>query len=215
MSNPSQTGATAPMHELKRETLQFLKIVGLVVCAIVALKAFVVESCPVHGPSMLPLLHENERILVFKLPTVLSGLPGLEWIDPVETNDLAVFASVDEQNKHYVKRVVAMGPERNGSNAVNAGTAETGGHSAGATNVKFEFGKLYVNNQIVDERYLVEEERSSPMEHEAWLEAGQLYVLGDHRSVSKDSRRIGPVKHDQLIGRAFFRFWPLSKLGFL
>jgi len=215
MSNPSQPGSNAPVQELKRETLQFLKIVGLVVCAIVALKSFVVESCPVHGPSMLPLLHENERILVFKLPTVLSRLPGLQWIAPVETNDLAVFASADEENKHYVKRVVAMGPPYNGSNVVNAGAADPNAHSPDAINVKFEFGKLYVNNQIVDETYLVEEERSSPMEHEAWLEAGQLYVLGDHRSVSKDSRRIGPVNHDQLIGRAFFRFWPLSKLGFL
>jgi signal peptidase I len=202
-----------PASDFKRETFQFLKVVGAVVIFIIGLKAFVIESCPVHGPSMLPLLHENERILVFKLPTVLSRLPGMEWLQPIAPNDLAVFKSVDEVNKHYIKRVVAMGPPRTSAQVVNAGATEA--HSPDAVNVKFEFGKVYVNNQLLDEQYVVEEERNSPMEHEAWLEAGQYYALGDHRSVSKDSRRFGPVNYDQLIGRAFFRFWPLSKLGFL
>lgn len=215
MSTPSQPQTGVPLHELKRETLQFLKIVGLVVCLIVVLKSFVIESCPVHGPSMLPLLHENERILVFKLPTMLSRLPGFQSLEPVGINDLAVFRGVDEEDKHYVKRVVAMGPPLRDDNVVNAGAADPNGHSPDAVNVKFEFGKLYVNNQRVEEGYLVEEERNSPMEHQAWLEAGQFYVLGDHRSVSKDSRRFGPIAREQLVGRAFFRFWPLSKFGFL
>ena len=214
MSSPS-AGPGWPSKEFKRETFQFLKVVGAVVVCIVMLKAFVIESCPVHGPSMLPLLHENERILVLKLPTVLSRLPGCEWMDPIAPNDLAVFKSVDEVNKHYIKRVVAAGPSRTAAHAVNASAVDAQGHSPDAVNVKFQFGKVYVNNQVITEDYVVEEERNSPMEHEAWLEAGEYYALGDHRSVSKDSRRFGPVKHEQLIGRAFFRFWPLDKLGFL
>lgn len=215
MSVPGNNGGTWPSQELKRETFQFLKVVGAVVVCIVALKAFVIESCPVHGPSMLPLLQENERILVLKLPTVLSRLPGFEWVNPVGPNDLVVFQSEEEPNKHYIKRAIAVGPPRTSSSAVNASAADPNGHSTGAVNVKYEFGKVYVNNQLLDEPYVAEEERSSPMEDEAWLEAGQVYALGDHRSVSKDSRRFGPVKHQQLIGRAFFRFWPLDKLGFL
>lgn len=214
MSSPSG-GPAWPSKEFKHETFQFLKVVGAVVVCIVALKAFVIESCPVHGPSMLPLLHENERILVLKLPTVLSNLPGMEWINPIGPNDLAVFKSIDEVNKHYIKRVVAVGPPVSSSHAVNASANDPQGHSPEAVNVKFQFGKVYVNNQLVPEDYVVEEERDSPMESEAWLEAGEFYALGDHRSVSKDSRRFGPVKHDQLIGRAFFRFWPLDKFGFL
>lgn len=214
MSADTQQNAW-PSSEMKREAFQFMKVVGAVVIFIMLLKAFVVESCPVHGPSMLPLLHENERILVWKLPTVLSGLPGMEWLDPVGQNSLAVFKSVDEDNKHYIKRVIAEGPPRASAHVVNAGTTDPAGHTAGAVNVKYEFGKVYVNNQLLDEGYLVDEERSSPMEREDWLDAGQYYVLGDHRSVSKDSRRFGPINHDQLVGRAVFRFWPLDKFGFL
>lgn len=200
-------------RELKRETAQYMKVIGAVVLAIVLIKSFVIESCPVHGPSMLPLLHENERILVWKLPTALSNLPGMAWLQPIGTNDLAVFRSADEEDKHYIKRVIAVGPPRTSERIVNAAAPDA--HSTEAVDVKYQFGKVYVNNALVTEDYLVEEEKESPMESEAWLESGEYYVLGDHRSVSKDSRRFGPVKHDQLIGRAVFRFWPLDKFGFL
>ena len=60
----------------------------------------------------------------------------MDWARAVEINRIALSRIVAEL-------FVMLG-------LVNAGTAETGGHSAGATNVKFEFGKLYVNNQIVD-----------------------------------------------------------------
>jgi signal peptidase I len=47
------------------------------------------------------------------------------------------------------------------------------------------------------------------------LKAGQYYVMGDNRPVSKDSRIIGPVDDSKIIGKAVLRFWPLSRFGLL
>ena len=45
------------------------------------------------------------------------------------------------------------------------------------------------------------------------LGPGEFYVMGDHRSVSKDSRSFGPIQETQIVGEAVFRFWPLSLFG--
>jgi len=214
MSTPPNTPTIDANQALRREAWHFARVIICVLVAVSLLKAFVVESCPVHGPSMLPLLHENERILVLKLPTTLSRLPGFGWLSPARQNDLVVFASAEENNKHYIKRVIAMGPERP-AGAVNAATQDAKGNPIDAVHVLYDHGKVYINNHLLDEPYLLETERNSPIVHEAWLDAGQYYVMGDHRSVSKDTRRLGPIQREQIVGRAFFRFWPLSKLGFL
>jgi signal peptidase I len=187
-------------------------LLGLLLVALVG-RAFVLEGCPVHGPSMQPTLEPQERVLVLKLPVLLSHLPGLSWLDPIAPGDLVVFESRDEANKRYVKRVIAEGPPSAAGNAINARAEGLSGPSPDAVNVKYEYGRVFVNEQPVDEKYLVAEERESPMTYETWLEAGEYFVLGDHRSVSRDSLRFGPVHEDQIIGKAVFRIWPLSKFG--
>ena len=53
------------------------------------------------------------------------------------------------------------------------------------------------------------------MTQELWLGPGEVYVLGDNRRLSKDSRSFNAINDDTVIGKAVLRFWPLSKFSFL
>jgi signal peptidase I len=211
----------SPKQEVKREVLELVKMVLLFLILFWGLKTFVVEGYEVQGQSMLPTLSDRERILVFKLPFHLSKLPLLSGLAPIGERDIIVFESdptyeVDRSsaNKRFIKRVIARGPERQRGNVVDAQHRDAATPTPGAVKVVFDHGRVYVNNQRVEEHYIEPQERTSPDERPPiYLEAGQYYVLGDHRGVSKDSRVFGPIDERQIIGRAVFRFWPLSKFG--
>jgi signal peptidase I len=200
----------APKHEVKREIIELVKMVMLFLALFLLLKTFVVEGYEVQGPSMFPTLEDGERILVFKLPLLLSHLPLLGGMDAVGEGDIVVFESLDGSKKRYIKRVIAKGePPR--ANKANATTGDT----SDGVRVQFFEGEVYINQQRIDQEYLVPEERRSPDIDDNILGAGEYYVLGDHRSLSKDSRSFGPVFEKQIIGRAWLRFWPLAKFGAL
>jgi signal peptidase I len=200
-------------QELKREILDFVKLVAWFLIIFLCLRTYVIEGYEVQGPSMIPTLENNERILVLKLPHLLSRWGLFSAITAIEPGDIVVFDSPDTAKKRYVKRVIAMGPKpEHGKVAADAqGASDT----SDWVQVRFERGQVYVNNQLVPEDYLTEEARHSSERQTLPLGPGEYYVLGDNRRVSKDSRSFQAVNDDVIIGRAVLRFWPPSKISFL
>jgi len=214
--DPTPSGDSAianDRQELKREVIDFVKLVVWFLVIFLALRTYVIEGYEVQGPSMQPTLQNNERILVLKLPHILSQWGVFASWKAIDSGDIVVFDSPDTANKRYVKRVVARGAPGRVNNTV---VAESEGHeSTDGVKVVFDLGKIYVDDVLVEEDYLRDEAKLSSDRRELLLDTGEYYVLGDNRRVSKDSRSFKAIDDDMIIGRAFLRFWPPRKIALL
>ncbi len=210
---PDDDKSTNPREEVRREVIDFVKMVVWFLLLFLALRHYVVEGYEVQGPSMQPTLLDGDRILVFKLPHKLSQLELFDWLDPIDPADIVVFESLDESNKRYVKRIIAEGPRGEKGNMVIAG--EKDGEPTGAVSVSIDRGTVYVNDLEIAEDYLPEPHKFTQSDAKVYLGADDYYVMGDNRGVSKDSRSFGAVDDSRVIGKAVLRFWPLSRAGLI
>jgi len=110
---------------------------------------------------------------------------------PIERGDVVVFWYPKDPSVSFIKRVAGR---------------------PGDT-VEIRRGQLYVNGQRVREDYVLGSYRDSDTLAPVVVPSGYYYVLGDHRSSSNDSRSWGEVPERYIYGKAWFRFWPLSKMG--
>ncbi len=193
-----------------QELISFVKLLFFVVFVWWVMHTFIIEGYEVWGPSMMGTLSEGDRIIVFKLPCVFRNFPYLPESWKIHEGDIVVFQGKGENERRYVKRVVAMLPSSSG-NIVNASGIR--GQDYPLKKVEYVNSKLYINNRIVQEDYLDPYWGSSDEQDVVYLKPGECYVLGDNRKNSKDSRFFGPITEDQIIGKAIFRFWPLNKIG--
>ena len=111
--------------------------------------------------------------------------------EKIQRGDVVVFYYPHDHSKSYIKRVIAL----------------PGDHLA------VDHGVVSVNGVVQQENYVPErfqDERSIP---EQVIPAGEYFVMGDHRSISSDSRDFGPVPRDLIYGRAAFVYWPVDQAG--
>lgn len=140
---------------------------------------FIAQATIVHGYSMEPTLHENQRLIVEKV--------SYRFEQPARGDIVVV--DVPDSDIPLIKRVVGLPGET----------------------ISIQNGQLLVNNQPVNETYLA----SLPLYNypATTVPADHLFVMGDNRPVSRDSRSFGPVALNQIQGRAWLSYWPPQDLG--
>lgn len=200
-----------PRKQIQREMIEFLKMIALFLVLFFGLKLAVIEGYTVQGESMEPALSSHDRILVLKLPHLLSrwGIAGDSHV--FEPDDIIVFKSPENPSRRYVKRLVAQGVPVSGRNQA---IAQHRGADEEGVPVEIADGRLYVNNHAVATHH-AERHGFSPHERseKVVLGPGEYYVLGDNLAVSKDSRSFSAIHDESVVGKAVFRLWPLSKFG--
>ncbi|GKV55611.1 signal peptidase I [Sporosarcina sp. NCCP-2222] len=176
----------------KNETLEWVKALLIAFGLAAIIRIFLFTPIVVDGISMMPTLEDGDRMIVNKIGYTI-GTPN--------RFDIVVFHAPEQ--KDYIKRVIGL---------------------PGDT-VEYRDDVLYVNGQAYDEPYLDEYKKTvtdGPLTEDFTLEEkidrktvpeGYVFVMGDNRRKSKDSRHIGAVPIDEIIGSTKFIFWPIEDFG--
>ncbi len=160
---------------LTRDLFFALMIMALVL-------VFVAQPVKVEGTSMLPRLHDGERIFVNKM--IYYGLPELE------RGDIVVFWFPDDPSKSYIKRVIGLPRET----------------------VQLRGGRILINGRELQEPYLDPSLNAALDDKPpVYVKPHYYFVMGDNRDNSSDSRTWGLVPEKYIYGKALFRYWPLSE----
>ncbi len=109
----------------------------------------------------------------------------------IHRGDVVVFLYPGDHSKSYIKRVIALPGD----------------------DLRIDRGTVIVNGQTLKETYVpfkYEDDRSVP---EMVVPKGDYFVMGDHRSISSDSRDFGPVERGLIYGKAAFVYWPVEQAG--
>ncbi|MDF9762423.1 MULTISPECIES: signal peptidase I [Peribacillus] len=180
------------MAKKKNELWEWTKAVIIAVIAATLIRYFLLAPIVVDGNSMMPTLKNTDRMLVNKISYSI-GEP--------KRFDIIVFEA--PEGKDYIKRVIGLPGEK----------------------VEYKDDTLYVNGKAYDEPYLDEYKKqlidggalTEPFTLSDVIEQGtvpedHLFVLGDNRRVSKDSRYIsvGVVPYDKVLGKTKLVYWPIE-----
>ena len=112
-------------------------------------------------------------------------------LEAIERGDVVVFRYPRDPSKSYIKRVIGIAGDR----------------------IRIDGGEVYVNGTELDEQYVPSEYADSRSYPEIVVPANSYFVLGDHRSMSNDSRDFGSVNQNYIYGKAVFGYWPMEKMG--
>ena len=173
------------------ESLRLVRDIFLIIVVFVLFGVFFVQPVVVEGTSMVPQLHDGERLLVNKL--VYYKFQSVSW-GHIERGDIVVFWFPNDPDKSYVKRVIGLPGEM----------------------VEIRNGKVVVNGQELNEAYLdPDHNQTRPSWPAKKVDEHHYFVMGDNRDNSSDSRYWGLVPEKYIYGKAFFRYWKPSGIGFL
>jgi signal peptidase I len=190
--SPAGDDVEAPTEEegrrrRTRNLFEWLLILGGAFLVALLVKTFLIQAFYIPSDSMFPALRKDDRVLVNKLSYDVHD---------VNRGDLVVFERPPNERaggiKDLIKRVVAREGET----------------------VEERDGRVYVDGRQLEEPYLDDGVRTMNLVRQE-VPPDHVFVLGDNRSDSSDSRVFGPVAEDDIVGRAFIRVWPLFDISLL
>ncbi|MHB9033585.1 MAG: signal peptidase I [Anaerolineae bacterium] len=156
---------------------EFLEALIPALIIVFVINAFVAQATRVEGESMLPNLHNNERLIIEKISYRLH---------PPRRGDIIVIEPPQKGTEPLIKRVIGLPGET----------------------ISVHDGQVFINDTVLREPYLAQKTNGSM--NPLLVPEGYVFVMGDNRNASNDSRAFGPVPTQDIIGKAWLRYWPLT-----
>ncbi|MFC4103636.1 signal peptidase I [Paenibacillus xanthanilyticus] len=193
-TNPERSKGSKARNEIA----EWVKALAIAALLVLVIRWFLFAPFIVEGQSMEPNFYTGERLIVNKI---------IYDIRAPKHGEVIVF-EVPDQGRDFIKRVIGVPGDK----------------------IKYEGDDLYINGEKVDEPYLAEAIAAAKASGELYntregfpndtvtedtVPEGTVLAFGDNRSNSQDSRMIGFVQYERIVGRADFIFWPLDKLQFV
>jgi len=167
-----------------KELYEWLEAIVFSLVVMFALFSFVFRTIQVYGISMQSTLHEGDRLIL------LSALYEPDYEDIVVVTQV-----VSNEDYPLIKRVIGLPGDE--------------------IDIDFQAGIVYRNGEVLDEPYINEPTHLyEGVNFPVTVPEGCVFVMGDNRNYSKDSRNpdVGMIDKKYLLGKVIFRIWPLSKL---
>jgi signal peptidase I len=185
--DPAPATPEEQAHGGVRNVVEWIAIIVGALAVALIVKTFLIQAFFIPSLSMYPTLDEGDRVLVNKLSYKLHD---------VHRGDLVVFerpkGQPESEIKDLIKRVVGLPGET----------------------IEAREGTVYIDGKALEESYLVEGVTTDNLPRQV-IARGHVFVMGDNRSDSADSRVFGSIDEDTIVGRAFIRVWPIPELSLL
>lgn len=177
------------LENLRSHIIDFIQTFVVFGAIFTLIYLFVAQPHKVSGNSMIPTLHSGDYILTDKLSYRFGQ---------TKRGDIIVLKNPRDESQDFIKRIIAVPNE----------------------SIKLEKNSVYINNQLLLEPYLPPDTNTRAGAFllegtQVKVSPNQYYVFGDNRSHSSDSREWGGVTREEIVGRAFFRYWPLQSFGLI
>lgn len=183
-----ETGKSPWLRSAGEFILEVIKVVVISLAIIIPVRVFVIQPFYVKGASMEPNFYDHEYLIIDEISYRLA--------EP-KRGDIIVFRFPKDVTQYFIKRIVGLPGEQ----------------------VEIRNGQVYVYNSEYPDGKVINENLYLPADTKTYdnrlvqLGSSDYFVLGDNRSYSMDSRSFGPVAFKYIVGRAWFRGWPLNKVS--
>lgn len=176
-----------------KEVLDWVMSIAAAILLVALLNMFVFVQVTVSGSSMDPTLKDKDRLIAVRF-MYKPEVGDIVVVQPY-LNEGSVKGKLMFNRILYIKRIIAVGGQT----------------------IDFKGGKVYIDGELFEEDYIADDVRTFTQSTEVpvTIPEGHVFVMGDNREWSKDSRdkSVGILREEQIVGKATFRLLPLQKFG--
>jgi len=167
--------------------MDILETIVFIGSIFIVMYLFIMQPNQVKGESMVPTFKNGDYILTSKIAYKFRSY---------QRGDVVVFKSPKNPDIDYIKRIIGLPGDR----------------------IVFKGSEVYVNNILINENYISSpnnlwETGYAKENEEIIVSDNNIFVMGDNRPHSSDSRDFGPVEINSIIGNVFYRYFPAEKIG--